>query len=74
MRAQVTKIGALDMQVCVPKNWSDKQVIEFAEKENPCGTTAGWGIRREGNKFLNGAKERVECADREEFIHIMLDA
>ena len=74
MSAQVTRQGILDMQVCVPTNWNDEQVIAFAEAENCCGTTGGWQIRREGDKFLGGAPERRPCRDREGFVHIMLDA
>lgn len=74
MSAQVTKQGVLDMQVCVPTDWKDGQVIAFAESEYPCGTTAGWQIRREGSTLLAGAKERVPCEERSEHVHIMLDA
>ena len=73
MGAEVTKTGLLDMQVCVPKDWADELVIEFAEKKNPCGTTNGWFIRRQGSKNLNGSDERVQCSDYEENCHIMLD-
>ena len=72
--AEVTQRGALDMQVCVPSTWSDEEVTTFAEAENCSGTTAGWGIRREGSKLLTGAPERVSCAERPGFVHIMLDA
>lgn len=71
---EVTRRGALGMQVCVPFNWSDEQVVAFAERENPCGTTAGWQIRREGHRLLNGAPERAACAERPDFVHVMLDA
>lgn len=72
--ATVTKIGLLDMQVCVPSDWTDDQVTTFAEQRNPCGTTHGWQIRREGDKALAGAKERVQCATLPSNVHIMLDA
>lgn len=76
MTAEVTKRGILDMQVCVPEDWKDSQVVDFAEQENPCGTTNGWFIRRQGSKFLGGSDERVPCEDktRPNNIHIMLDA
>jgi len=70
----VSKVGCLDMQVCVPTHWTNEQVLEFAEEENPCGTEAGWEIRREGSECLRGAPERKKCEEREGFIHIMLDA
>jgi len=70
----VTRRGSLDMQVCVPADWSDDQVVEFASIANPCGTVDGWGIRREGSKYLAGAPERRICEDRKGFVHITLDA
>jgi len=74
MTPDVTRIGALDMQVCVPADWSDDKVISFANGVNPCGTEAGWGIVREGSKYLAGDPERVPCKEREGFVHIMLEA
>ena len=73
-KPEITKKCALDMQVCVPKEWNDKQVLSFAEKENPCGTANGWQIRRQGAKDLRGDDERVPCSDKEDYVHIMLDA
>lgn len=70
----VTKRGALDMQVCVPKEWTDEQVIDLANSDNPCGTTNGWFIRRQGDKALSGSDERVQCSNNPAFVHIMLDA
>ena len=55
----VTRRGALDMQVCVPASWEDKEVLNFAESNNPCGTTNGWFIYDEWNK----QKEREKNVD-----------
>lgn len=74
MTAEVTKRGALDMQVCVPADWSDVDVKTFADMENCCGTEAGWHIRKDGDPGLAGCAERVPCSDRAGYIHIMLDA
>lgn len=73
-KPEVTRFGAFDMQVCVPADWTDEQVIAFAEKERPCGTINGWAIRRAGDEALHGAPERNPCADHGGFVHIMLDA
>ncbi len=70
----VSKRGFLDMQVCVPKDWTDEQILAFAEQENPCGTTAGWVIRREGSVYLAGDPERRQCEELPDHIHVMLDA
>lgn len=74
MKAEVTKTGALDMQVCVPADWTDQEITAFANANNPCGTTHGWQIRKEGSEHLAGDPERQPCASRTDFVHVMLDA
>jgi len=74
MKPQITKVGILDCQVCVPDHWDDAQITEFAECGNPSGTTNGWQIRKEGDSNLLNNPERNPCEDREGFVHIMLDA
>lgn len=74
MTAEVTRRGALSMQVCVPTDWTDDQVKEFANRENLCGTTGGWFVRKDGDKALNGDPERMPCEGRAGHVHIMLDA
>ena len=73
---EITHQGALDMQVCVPSDWTNEQVKTFADARNPCGTTNGWQIRKKGDKHLAGAPERVPCKSpsRKGFVHLMLDA
>jgi hypothetical protein len=72
-KAVVLRRGLLGMQVCVPKDWSDSQIKEFADKSDVAGTTNGWQIRRQGDALLAGASERVVCASREGYVHVMLD-
>jgi hypothetical protein len=72
--AEVTRRALIAMQVCVPADWPDSSIIAFAEKENPCGTTAGWCIRREGHEALKGDPERNPCAERDGFVHVILEA
>jgi len=74
LAAEVVRSGVLSIQVCVPKSWPDDYVLNFAETENPCGTTNGWHIRRHGDESLGGCDERVQCSSIEENCHIMLDA
>ena len=71
--SMVTRRGAFDMQVCVPADWTDAQVLDFAESQNPCGTSTGWAIRREGDPSLAGDPERMPCA-KSDNVHVMLDA
>lgn len=73
-KPEVTYRGALDMQVCVPSDWDDYAVKRFADRENLCGTSNGWCIRKDGDRNLGGAPERVACDERPGYVHIMLDA
>ncbi len=73
-KPEVTVRKALHIQVCVPDDWSDEEVISFANTEAICGTENGWFIRREGDKALDGSPERVECEKKPGYIHIILDA
>lgn len=72
--ATITQTGTLGMQVCVPDRWDDERVLAFANRKNPCGTETGWHIRRDGDEALQGDPERQPCAEREGYVHIMLDA
>lgn len=70
---EVTKRAVLSCQVCVPSDYSDSRVKEYADLANPAGTQLGWIIRREGDPDLCGMPERQPCATREGCVHIMLD-
>jgi hypothetical protein len=73
-KPQVIRHGALDMQVCVPRDWTDEQVTEFANREYFCGTELGWVIRKQGDRLLAGAPGRIECQSEPSHVHIVLDA
>ena len=75
----LVRAGLFDMQICVPKETSDVEVIQHAERLLPCGTTNGWFIRRqetydESAPGHDWAKERVQCEKYPENVHITLDA
>ena len=71
----VIRSKGLDVQVCVPLDWNDEQVIEFAEKSNPCGTENGWQIRKQpGGKLIGDETGRVQCTKFDKMVHIVLDA
>ncbi|NKE69869.1 hypothetical protein [Candidatus Manganitrophus noduliformans] len=70
---EMIRNGVFDCQVCVPKNWSNKKITEFAERESPCGTKAGWTIRTD-KRLLAGDPVRAQCNDKDDFIHVTLDA
>ena len=70
---EVIRRGALDMQVCVPREYDDAAVKNFADTMNPCGTEHGWQIRTDP-KLLAGCSVRNPCEARSGFIHVTLDA
>jgi len=74
LKAMITYTGFFDMQVCVPKSWSDEEVTKYANTTSPSGTRNGWTIRKQGSEYLSGCDERVQCAENENNCHIMLDA
>lgn len=71
--AEVVRVGVFDLQVCVPAQMTDEDIVAFANRENPAGTDGGWSIRREGSKYLSGDPERNPCDEREGCVHVMLD-
>lgn len=73
-KAKVLKNGIFSTQVCVPYDFTDEQVMDFVNIENPCGTSRGWAIRKAGHKLLAGDLERTPCSKDNCCVHIMLDA
>lgn len=68
----VTQARLLVMQVCVPALWTNDQMLEFAERENPAGTLHGWAVSEDGHPCLAGTPARVTCDDRPTFVHVVL--
>jgi hypothetical protein len=74
-RGQILRRGTRgDLQLCVPAEWTDEQVREYANHAELCGTVNGWQIMREGNKLLNGNPERIECENLAAHVHIRVEA
>lgn len=74
MEGEVTRRGAFSIQVCVPIEWDDAAVKQFADRSVACGTEQGWHIRKEGDRALEGDRERMPCLSRAGCVHVMLDA
>jgi hypothetical protein len=72
MDPEVIGWGAISMTVCVPEDWTNEQVIAFAEESNNPGGI-GWRIREFGDPLLEGDLERVDCSERIGFVHVVLD-
>lgn len=69
---EITRFGLVTMQVCVPEKFTDEEVEQFANTENPTGISSKWEIVRNGNSILNGTNERVKCQERTNFVHLIL--
>ena len=67
----IEKVAGL--QVCVPKEYTDEQVVEFANASTPTGLDHGWSIRKEGHKDLQGDPERVQCEEDPTMVHVTLE-
>jgi hypothetical protein len=72
MSAEVTRIGLVDMQVCVPSDWTDQQAEEFANSAHPAGTENGWRLRAADDPAQQGDPIRVNCRGRAGHVHIMM--
>lgn len=62
--------GLFYMIVCAEKDVTDEEILAFCNKENPSGTTAGWG-----NVIRDGRKDQmpIPCADNpSERLHFMV--
>ncbi len=70
-KATVTRTGIFDMQVCVPKDWTDERIEGFA---GTSGTSGGWRMRQDGDPALSGDPARQPCDEHPGFVHVMLDA
>lgn len=72
MKAEIIRHSFLSVQACVPSDWTDEQVIAFAETDTPCGTEQGWYICKQGCEALGGMPERNLCSENDGFVHLLL--
>lgn len=70
LKPEVTQLTFLNLQVCVPGDYTDQMVEAFANAAEPCGTTNGWRVRKGDTKDW---PERNPCASRTGCVHIVLD-
>lgn len=68
-RVVVTKfmLGLCGMQVCAVANATDEEILEVCNRENPSGTSGGWGavIReiKEDDMFYTKENLPIVCGD-----------
>lgn len=69
---EIVRISFLAMQLCVPEDFTEAQILEAAERLNPSGTTNGWILAKEGDMALKGDPERVPCLAHPEKVHVLV--
>ena len=70
----IIRHSLLSLQVCVPSEWTDQQIVEWVEGENPAGRNLGWQIVRKGREELGGGLERHPCDDYAGNVHVLVEA
>jgi hypothetical protein len=65
-KPEIVRMGMLFIQVCVPENFSDDQVEEFANSEHGTGIKSKWTIDR------SQVNVRAKCEEREGCTHLVL--
>ncbi len=71
-RPSIIRTSPLLIQVCVPEEWNNEQIVEFANTKHPAGTSNGWMVVKDGHDLLSGDPERVRCAKYPNYIHVLL--
>lgn len=64
-RPEVLRSCLLQMQVCVPEGYTDEQVEDFSNINNPTGISSQWTIRQE-------IPVRAQCEERTGCVHLIL--
>jgi hypothetical protein len=68
----VPRRGLLDLQVCVPVEYTDEQIEQFANAAEPTGIESSWHMRSADDPAQAGAPIRVPCTKHPENVHVML--
>lgn len=73
-RVLITKpmVGICHMQVCAASDATDEEILEVCNRENPSGTTNGWGIVHRADHETWGTIAPVACADNPDRLHIIV--
>ena len=68
-------MGLCGMQVCAVKDATDKEILEVAERDNPCGTTGEWQqVIRKLDPDRNITKEHLpsQCEEYPDRLHFLI--
>jgi len=68
---EIVRWSLLNLQVCVPEEYTDAEVIEFADHNHRTGLDHGWRIVR-ADEMTDGSPERNPCSQRKGCVHVLL--
>ena len=74
-RVEVSRpiIGAYGMQVCAVKDATDDEILEVCNRDNPSGTTNGWGrVYRSDCRESGGFDGPVQCGNNPDRLHFLV--
>lgn len=71
--AAITNQGIMDLQICVPKTFTDDEATAKANELAPTGIESRWTMKHNGHEDLRGCDERVQCSEFKSHVHIMLE-
>lgn len=75
MSGVILKKSVFSLGVCVPASWTDEQVERWANHAYPAVTSAGWQVRKEGDRLVTPeSPERAQCEQEPDRVHLVLDA
>lgn len=63
----------VSVQVCVPDNWSNDQVIDFVQRMPVSWEKEAWEVRKDGDVLLCGHPAKTPCKKKPGYIHMFLD-
>lgn len=78
LKPEVVAWSMFGARLCVPRHWSDGEILAFA-KSRP-EVVGGWGadiverfyVAKAGDVVLAGDEPRIVCEERPEFVHVVV--
>ena len=66
-------VGICHMQVCAHKDATDQEILDTCNKENPSGTSNGWGrVIRQPEDCSDAKFLPIGCADNKDRVHYLV--
>lgn len=66
---EIVRWSLLSMQVCVPEDYTDEAITEFANRNHPTGIESQWQIKTE---YDDDTPVRTPCESRRGCVHVVV--